>query len=206
MWPTSWRCCSVRNISWQISQHSICQGLINPQSQLKEKYFLCELFLIQEAENCCHQPYWAVKRSFQGMKLSISQPGCSFDSLRRQYLLLEMLRNLGYDISSIPSHPGCASIKLFCVTSVALTFTQYVTVIYLFTWMSSPTGLKLFEDKNYVFSFSVFSRVARNKCSIDTSWNFITYSGLKYVDLVRISLISTLVFFLCLADDNIYWI
>lgn len=59
--------------------------------------------------------------------------------------------------------------NFFCVTSVALTFTQYVTVIYLFTWMSSPTGLKLFEDKNYVFSFSVLSRVAHNKCSIDTS-------------------------------------
>lgn len=112
MWPTSWRCCSVRNISWQISQHSICQGLINPQSQLNEKYFLGELFLIQEAGSCCHQPYWAVKRSFQGMKLSILQPGCSFDSLRRQYLILEMLRNLGYDISPVPSHPGCA-IKLF---------------------------------------------------------------------------------------------
>lgn len=205
MWPTSWRCCSVRNISWQISQHSICQGLFNPQSQLNEKYFLGELFLIQEAGSCCHQPYWAVKRSFQGMKLSILQPGCSFDSLRRQYLILEMLRNLGYDISPVPSHPGCA-IKLFCVTLVALTLTPYITVIYLFTWMSSPTGLELFEDKSYIFSFSLFSRVAYNKCSIDMSWNFITYGDLKYVDLVSISLISTMVYFLGLANDNVYWI
>lgn len=69
----------------------------------------------------------------------------------------------------LPIQSVLLSTFFLCVTSVALTFTQYVTVIYLFTWMSSPTGLKLFEDKSYVFSFPVFSRVAHNKCSIDTS-------------------------------------
>lgn len=54
----------------------------------------------------------------------------------------------GYNISLIPSCPDCAPIQLFCVTSIALILTQSITVIYLFTWMSSPTGL---ENKELCF-------------------------------------------------------